>query len=203
MFIGINSMDTGKTLKTAFYLLLAIIILSALMGCVTSSRNQTNITVNWSEPDRLRFSGKGSGAGMMLMSSMGPAGIAVGVAIDEGIGKEIEGSIMAHGYDVKAAFNSTLEAALIDCRCNPKIKTLSVNRFGFKTFGSADFPDPISPEMQLLVTFLDGSTRTYRYPEDFPGSVALLPLEEAKVDGRKSSEALDRAISTTLASAMQ
>lgn len=39
--------------------------------------------------ERIHFTGKGVGAGMMLSSSLGPMGIAVGIAIDEGIAKEI------------------------------------------------------------------------------------------------------------------
>jgi hypothetical protein len=36
------------------------------------------------------FSGRGAASGPMMMSAMGPAGIAVGLAIDVGIGKDIQ-----------------------------------------------------------------------------------------------------------------
>lgn len=41
------------------------------------------------ESVRIGFEGKGAAAGVMMSSSMGPMGIAIGVAIDEGIAKDI------------------------------------------------------------------------------------------------------------------
>ncbi|KZN44123.1 hypothetical protein JL49_06170 [Pseudoalteromonas luteoviolacea] len=39
------------------------------------------------------YVGRGAAAGPMLMGAMGPMGIAVGIAIDEGIGKDIKSAL--------------------------------------------------------------------------------------------------------------
>lgn len=52
------------------------------------------------------YSGRGSGAGVALMSTMGPVGIAVGVAIDEGIRKDLETSAQQAGLDIVALVQS-------------------------------------------------------------------------------------------------
>jgi hypothetical protein len=72
-------------------LMLCLIAFTQLNACSThpSKPNAPNIHVTYAEDFRIRFSGKGAGAGMMLMGSMGPMGIAIGVAIDEGIAKDI------------------------------------------------------------------------------------------------------------------
>jgi hypothetical protein len=58
--------------------------------------------------ERLRFSGKGAGAGVMLSSSMGPMGIAIGVAIDEGIAKAIRENAQANNLDIRFLLSSSL-----------------------------------------------------------------------------------------------
>jgi hypothetical protein len=61
------------------------------------------------------YSGRGSGAGVALMSTMGPAGIAVGVAIDEGIRKDLEASAISAGFDiVKLLQSSSISAQSIE-----------------------------------------------------------------------------------------
>ena len=165
-----------------------------LNGCVSTQNAQPDVAILWPEPDRLRFSGKGAGAGMMLMSSMGPSGIAIGIAIDEGIGKDIENSLFAKGYDFKQQFRQRLELTLTECQCAHDIQSVQVSRYGFKSFGSADFDDPIAVELVIVVNRKDGSNDTHRFPEDFSHEVKLLPLEQAKIDGEETTNALNHAI---------
>jgi len=49
---------------------------------------KSTVSVTQSNDTRMHFTGKGTGAGM-IMSSMGPVGIAIGVTIDEDIGKTV------------------------------------------------------------------------------------------------------------------
>jgi hypothetical protein len=59
-------------------------------GCSSLSLfTQKPIEIIYTSPDRISFQGKGAGAGIALISSMGPVGIALGVAIHEGIAKDI------------------------------------------------------------------------------------------------------------------
>ena len=64
------------------------------------------------EDNRIRFKGKGASAGMMLMSSMGPTGIAIGVAIDEGIAKKINAAFESEGENIVGACESGITPEL-------------------------------------------------------------------------------------------
>ncbi|MCG7534047.1 hypothetical protein [Pseudoalteromonas sp. OOF1S-7] len=66
-----------------------VILLTLLSAC--SSVPHTPV-VKQALPD-VTYEGRGSAAGPMLVGAMGPVGIAIGFAIDEGIGKDI-GSAM-------------------------------------------------------------------------------------------------------------
>lgn len=68
--------------------------------CVSASscsfiQKSREIVFAVSVPETLavRFEGKGAAAGVMMSSSMGPMGVAIGVAIDEGIAKDIRGAL--------------------------------------------------------------------------------------------------------------
>lgn len=50
----------------------------------------------------VNYTGKGAGASFALMGAMGPMGAAIGVAIDEGISKDICKNIEASGFDLVA-----------------------------------------------------------------------------------------------------
>ncbi len=72
-------------------------VLCLMFGC-TVSRGPINhfssLTIN-TQQEKFSYKGKGSSAGFMLMSTLGPAGIAVGIAIDEGISKDITKTALA------------------------------------------------------------------------------------------------------------
>ncbi len=76
---------------------LSIVLIGVLAGCTTTFERTSLKATDYEiklEKSKFSFEGKGSSAGFMLMSAMGPAGIAVGVAIDEGISKEITQSAL-------------------------------------------------------------------------------------------------------------
>ena len=128
-----------------------------VLGACSSWNTKTlvpEVSVIKPEPNRIRFSGKGAGAGMMLMSSMGPSGIAIGVAIDEGIGKDIEKTATINNINFAdfisenftqqlVAYNQTLESnkAVI------KVATLEIERYGFITTSGDN--DPLTSEYRL------------------------------------------------------
>ena len=78
---------------SSFRCLFVIFFILSLSACsALDSRDSEPLVIDVvvSEPARMRFQGKGASAGAMLMSAMGPVGIGIGVAIDEGIAKEID-----------------------------------------------------------------------------------------------------------------
>ncbi|WP_196158991.1 hypothetical protein [Reinekea sp. G2M2-21] len=85
-------------------LLLGIFACALLVGCSALSVKEPSVEV---QPGaQFSYSGRGAGAGVALMSTMGPVGIAVGVAIDEGIRKDLEKSAQMAGFDIVALVNS-------------------------------------------------------------------------------------------------
>lgn len=77
-----------------------LIIVFCFSGCATFQANP-NVDVVLDEKASFTYSGRGAGAGVALMSTMGPAGIAVGVAIDEGIRKDLAESARGEGFDLE------------------------------------------------------------------------------------------------------
>jgi hypothetical protein len=67
---------------------------------------------------------------MMLMSAMGPMGIAIGIAIDEGIAKEIDAAAKKAGFSiepmVEAAFRQTWREST-----SANSLVIQVKRYGF------------------------------------------------------------------------
>lgn len=104
------------------------------------------VEISYSSPDRISFQGKGAGAGMALMSSMGPVSIAIGVAIDEGIAKDIRSSAIVGGVDFKALFQQAVKK-------NDQFRqddNIEVKQYGF--FIKNVSKDYVAAEVHILVT---------------------------------------------------
>jgi hypothetical protein len=102
-------------------------------GCATLSFftdtfvEKTPVKIHYNSPDRISFQGKGAGAGIALMSSMGSVGIAIGVAIDEGIAKDIRDTAKEGDVDFKAL----LQAAVSTIDTLKHADRIDVKRYGF------------------------------------------------------------------------
>lgn len=126
-------------------------------ACVTSSGctslflftdtfvEKTPVEIFYNSPDRISFQGKGAGAGIALMSSMGPVGIAIGVAIDEGIAKDIRETAKAGDVD----FKTLLQDAVTTIDALKHADRIDVKRYGFVIEnGSKDY---VAAEIKLAV----------------------------------------------------
>ncbi|WP_096087862.1 hypothetical protein [Agaribacterium haliotis] len=123
-----------KLLCGSRYIVL-LFLLSALLGCQMFVGKSYEIQLTMPDPDRIRFSGKGAGAGMMLSASMGAMGIAVGVAIDEGIAKDIDKSAKAAGFDAQAMVHQHFSGSEL-AKASPL--TVTVEQYGFKLVPGSD-----------------------------------------------------------------
>ncbi len=176
-------------LLKALFPLPAFCACALLAGCAptkplkTDTLNTVNIAVEFAEPNRTRFSGKGAGAGMMLSSSMGAAGVAIGIAIDEGIGKDIHATAKAAGVAVEPLviaalreraerlervtyFTSTDEAQLV----------ILIKRYGFILQSGVD--DPAAAQFIVHVSHPDSGPEVILkldYPADFIRENASVP----------------------------
>jgi hypothetical protein len=115
-------------------------------GCSSLSfLYQSPVEIHYNSPDRISFQGKGAGAGIALMSSMGPVGIAIGVAIDEGIAKDIRDTAKVGGVDFKAM----LKQAIPSIDSLKDAERIEVTKYGFVIKnGSKDY---VAAEVHLTV----------------------------------------------------
>jgi len=126
---------------------LLLFIMAVVCASCASLAGKPTVTTELND-ERLRFSGKGAGAGVMLSSSMGPMGIAIGVAIDEGIAKAIRENAQANNLDIRffveQQFGAVAEELNVDL-------VVSIEGYGFKTTRSDTVKDPVRPYMTLTV----------------------------------------------------
>lgn len=178
----------------ARFFLVSIFIFS-LNACTNTKPSQTvALSIEVSEPDRMRFHGKGAGAGMMLMSSMGPMGIAVGVAIDEGIGKDIDESAREAGFSVQDILQTAInQQAQRKPNLDPAPLTLRVDRYGFVT--RAGEGDPVVPQLHLTHISASGKETSYHYPEMFSDNeLPTISLDTAKSSGEEVIKVYEGAV---------
>jgi hypothetical protein len=178
-----------------YYLTLTILLFS----CTQTPQVPTVIITTIESPDRIRFSGKGAGAGMMLSGSMGVMGIAIGVAIDEGIGKSIDITAKEGAVYIPELFKQALQQYFFTNPLNDDYAKISVHieRYGFITHSGEN--DPVSIELKLVLLISDKKIHI-DFPTDVPNKALIptAPLDEIKTDAKKIKTLAERSISLAL-----
>lgn len=160
------------------------------------------IGVQYDDRQTLAFTGKGLAAGIMLDSVLGGAGIAIGIAIDEGIAKDIAKSIYTsnpeHDFlvDVKRGIQQSKEITIKDKRLLTKVVVI---RHGFRTTSgekALEYKDAVSPWISLSFN-CTGSTIAINYPEDI-GQPVISELQDIKVNGQLAADQLKIAVGQTI-----
>ncbi len=100
------------------------ILLCFLAGCTTLD----TISIIEPETSEISYSGNGVGAGMMLSSTMGPVGMAIGVAIDEGIKKEINENYVSSNITFAQLLNKSLSE-----KGDHQLSSIEIVSYGFRT----------------------------------------------------------------------
>lgn len=198
--------------------LLWLFIALIITGCSSLDREESStVNIHFAEPNRIQFQGKGAGAGIALMSTMGPVGIALGVAIDEGIAKDIRGAASTGGFDMQLQFSQSIDkqpqkewrAVFIDgISASSSLKRefpyIEVKRYGFKTTGGAD--DTTSAELVVLVNISKDKQFEYHFPNDFivieegknNRDIPSHPLAELKINGELSVSLMEHAVDSVI-----
>lgn len=189
---------------------LTISLLAQLMACSVGGiqpANNEKISLHFSEPNRIQFQGKGAGAGIALMSTMGPVGIALGVAIDEGIAKDIRKAIIEEKADVlgylkiqTADLLSQKGYSVLFGEADSKEVTfpkITIKRMGFKiTNGSTD---ATAAEWELELHNVPDKKVTVNYPKDFDkDSIKTHVLADLKTNGKLAIELLNESLAKAL-----
>jgi len=187
-------------------LLISVFILTYFSGCaLVQERNQESIKISFTEPNRISFQGKGAGAGMALMGAMGPMGIALGVAIDEGIAKDLRESAFKGGFDIHQSVSDAITEVSQGnwiASFDPNVVTdleLRIKKYGFKTTGGED--DATSADVVIEFVQSGDVIREIHYPNDFEEKNDLVntyPLDVLKSDGEKASTLITEALNIML-----
>lgn len=175
---------------------IAFVFLTNLTGCSSFKTTNKSLSVHWQEPQKLYFQGKGAGAGMALMSTMGPMGMAIGVAIDEGISKDIAKAQTATGKTLQSIIEERWSDHHIEWVASNEVNNAEVliNKIGFELVrGGKD--DATGVKIELTLDRGNGQ-QTILYPSDFPDHKPnSYPLEVLKKNGKASNRLLREAFS--------
>ena len=163
------------------------LIIFLLSSCATFQPAQPNIHIG--ERESLAFTGKGAAAGVMMDAYLGGAGVAIGIAIDEGIAKDIEKNITQRsgGFDMLRLVESVLHSGKYQ---ELGASDVYIDTYGFKTFpGEGD-----RVTAWLKVRFKENSDEvTLTFPDDSPGPEAL-ELSEVKTNPEAAYHLLENAM---------
>ena len=183
------------TFVRLFCVLIGISVLSACVVKQNKPAEHAHISVHIQDQDRIRFSGKGAGAGMMMSASMGAMGIAIGVAIDEGIANEIHEAFVTSGNDfsdmVKRETKAWLSKSCIEnkvilerlCYSNAAL-VVRVKRYGFVTTSGEG--DPVKADLDIGFSMADQEEQRFTLNEP-DGKFTTAQLDVIKKDGESSS----------------
>lgn len=181
---------------------LSIVLAGVLSGCTTTFEKTSLKATDYEiklKKSKFSFEGKGSSAGFMLMSAMGPAGIAVGVAIDEGISKEITQSALdgKETSEFQTLIKSYVDQAINKTSLLNKkdlalfLQTIESSKkpviFEFKETGFTTVKgnqEQVMAKINLVITLNDNFVEL-NFPDSIPDSKTLptANFEQIKKDG--------------------
>ncbi|MEY8199828.1 MAG: hypothetical protein RPS47_11360 [Colwellia sp.] len=190
-----------------FKYIVAISLISQISACsifTSQPAPKKTIKMEFSEPNRIQFQGKGAGAGIALMGVMGPMGISLGVAIDEGIAKDIRKAIAKEVGNIDAFLLAELDRNLaandvkiVAQSSASKYPILKIKKIGFKIINGST--DATSAEWRIELTTALGKTTTVNYPNDFDKStIKTYVLAALKVDGKLGAGLLRESLKKVL-----
>ena len=169
-----------------------MVVLATVAGCAEFSRKPSvSYALELSDPDRVSFTGRGAGAGMMLSGSMGAMGIALGVAIDVGIGKEIEETAVQSGIEFPALLKQQLSGTasvpvywLDDTKRADRV--YRIKNYGFTSVRGSS--EEVYPSFALEILEAGGVVRTMTRPDDFLVEEQAIPRARFDDIKTKSTE---------------
>ncbi len=183
-----------------FRVFIALVIMQLAACSVFPSNNIKTINLKFNEPNRISFQGKGAGAGIALMGTMGPVGIAIGVAIDEGIAKDIRKAVASDKGDSKVFVANMVASQLKEqgygVTMNAKQPTypiITIKRYGFKIINGST--DATAAQWELEIETQAGKKVNVHYPKDFnKDTIKTYVLADLKQNGKLGVELLSESL---------
>lgn len=179
--------------------LLTIFICLGLASCASIQKPHSPvITVTDNTGERFEFSGKGAGAGMMMAGSMGAMGIAIGVAIDVGIAKDIRDALVQDHPDWFNKLSGNVRSRIVSqCAaldegvtaelCQSERIDVSIEKIAFKIVEHAD-------DMTAVVVGLKVADRAEFEKEQSIESQISSELEQLKSNGKQVWQLLESSV---------
>ncbi len=159
------------------------IILLLLTCCLITSCTHTRtlpIDVTYGERQSLYFTGRGSAAGIMMDSMLGGAGIAIGIAIDEGIAKDISAAIVASNpkFTMDGLVKDVLREKVEQGMNADGLKSVVITKYGFQ----AAPDDKVAPLVSLK--FICESVAIPAVEFTANNKERAIPFGQSKTDGK-------------------
>lgn len=163
-----------------------------LVGCVSNITHF--ISVTYGEREALYFTGRGSAAGIMMGSLLGGAGVAVGIAIDEGIAKEISAALLANNpkFSMDILVKDVLREQVQQGMKVDGLKSVVIDKYGFQS-ASDDKVNPLL-EMQFVCESNDPQKIKFTPDEHTQG----IAFEQSKTDGELVENQLRDAVESLM-----
>jgi hypothetical protein len=93
-----------KHITTYLSQCIVLMLIYSLFACSSLQKEHNQIIITPEMP--MTYKGVGAASGVALMGAMGPAGIAVGVAIDQGIEKDINTTLKTKNITITSLFEA-------------------------------------------------------------------------------------------------
>lgn len=198
-------------MKYLFYfrILFSTLILVFVSGCslISSQEKAGNLDIVFDTKEELSFEGKGAGAGIALMSTMGPMGMAIGVAIDAGIAKDLNESLNKSPTNLNTILiqEGSLyfdNVSIIDESVKQaQNHQLIISKMGFHTVSGKN--DPACMKIEATFVNKDGVKKKISYPDltdDKKNECIAAPLSDLKSNSDLIADTVRQSIAQLLRS---
>lgn len=169
------------------------LLLLCCLVIACAHKHSPSIPVELGERQTLYFTGKGAAAGIMMDAYLGGAGVAIGIAIDEGIAKDISAAIQKSTpeFDIRDLVTKQLEV-VSDEVGTKNWQNVVIEKYGFKIV-DGDF---VSPILELAVN-CNGSAEAIHFEPNL-ANPDKVELDLIKRDGSVGVGLLQYAVEETI-----
>jgi hypothetical protein len=165
-----------------------VVVMLFLVACAVN--NHDDLQVAYGERQTLHFTGRGAAAGIMMDSLLGGTGVAIGIAIDEGISKDIAAAISVNNpkFSMGALVKDTLDGAVSQGVNIDGLKSVIIEKYGFQSAPD----DTVIPLLELQLVCRSGLIQKINFvPNELDRA---LPFDKVKTDGSLAEKALRGAV---------
>ena len=168
--------------------LFSVVLTFVIAACTSVPPN--SVDIGYGERQTLYFTGRGAAAGIMMDSLLGGTGVAIGIAIDEGISKDIAAAISVNNpnFSMGALVKDALDGAVSQGVNIDGLKSVIIEKYGFQSAPD----DTVIPLLELQLVCRSGLIQKINF---VPNEVdRALPFDKVKTDGSLAEKALRGAV---------